>query len=154
MKLRSKILIIAGSDSSGGAGIQADIKTATCLGIYAMTAVTAVTIQNSFSWSKIDSRFQMTWSISMVDGLDGHLRNHLHHLLQTHKLYLIFWKNRLSNIVALLGKASSIAIVFVDFNIMQAIILRLRCARLKDLTGPWLQKFLRSILNLIKILND
>ena len=47
MKLRSKILIIAGSDSSGGAGIQADIKTATCLGIFAMTAVTAVTIQNT-----------------------------------------------------------------------------------------------------------
>ena len=47
MKLKSKILIIAGSDSSGGAGIQADIKTATCLGIYAMTAVTAVTIQNT-----------------------------------------------------------------------------------------------------------
>jgi len=40
-------LIIAGSDSSGGAGIQADIKTATCLGIYAMTAITAVTVQNT-----------------------------------------------------------------------------------------------------------
>ena len=47
MKLRSKILIIAGSDSSGGAGIQADIKTATSLGIYAMTAITAVTVQNT-----------------------------------------------------------------------------------------------------------
>ncbi len=47
MKLRSNILIIAGSDSSGGAGIQADIKTATCLGVYAMTAITAVTIQNT-----------------------------------------------------------------------------------------------------------
>ena len=47
MKLRSKILIIAGSDSSGGAGIQADIKTASCLGVYAMTAVTAVTVQNT-----------------------------------------------------------------------------------------------------------
>ena len=47
MKIRSKILIIAGSDSSGGAGIQADIKTATCLGVYAMTAVTAVTVQNT-----------------------------------------------------------------------------------------------------------
>ena len=47
MKIKSKILIIAGSDSSGGAGIQADIKTATCLGVYAMTAVTAVTIQNT-----------------------------------------------------------------------------------------------------------
>jgi hydroxymethylpyrimidine/phosphomethylpyrimidine kinase len=43
----SKILIIAGSDSSGGAGIQADIKTVTALGSYAMTAVTAVTSQNT-----------------------------------------------------------------------------------------------------------
>ena len=47
MIVKSKILIIAGSDSSGGAGIQADIKTATCLGSYSMTAVTAVTIQNT-----------------------------------------------------------------------------------------------------------
>ena len=47
MKVKSKILIIAGSDSSGGAGIQADIKTATCLGVYSMTALTAVTIQNT-----------------------------------------------------------------------------------------------------------
>ena len=47
MKPRSKILIIAGSDSSGGAGIQADIKTVTALGSYAMTAITAVTSQNT-----------------------------------------------------------------------------------------------------------
>ena len=47
MKTKSKILIIAGSDSSGGAGIQADIKTVTALGGYAMTAITAVTIQNT-----------------------------------------------------------------------------------------------------------
>ncbi len=47
MKPKSKILIIAGSDSSGGAGIQADIKTVTALGSYAMTAVTAVTAQNT-----------------------------------------------------------------------------------------------------------
>ena len=47
MKPKSKILIIAGSDSSGGAGIQADIKTITSLGSYAMTAITAVTIQNT-----------------------------------------------------------------------------------------------------------
>ena len=44
---KSKILIIAGSDSSGGAGIQADIKTVTALGGYAMTAITAVTSQNT-----------------------------------------------------------------------------------------------------------
>ena len=42
-----RILAIAGSDSSGGAGIQADIKTITMLGGYAMTAITAVTAQNS-----------------------------------------------------------------------------------------------------------
>ena len=47
MKPNSKVLIIAGSDSSGGAGIQADIKTITALGSYAMTAITAVTIQNT-----------------------------------------------------------------------------------------------------------
>ena len=47
MKPKSKILIIAGSDSSGGAGIQADIKTITSLGCYAMTAITAVTAQNT-----------------------------------------------------------------------------------------------------------
>ena len=47
MRLKSKILIIAGSDSSGGAGIQADIKTVTALGSYAMSAITAVTAQNT-----------------------------------------------------------------------------------------------------------
>ena len=47
MKPKSKILIIAGSDSSGGAGIQADIKTVTTLGAYAMTAITAITAQNT-----------------------------------------------------------------------------------------------------------
>ena len=47
MRINSKVLIIAGSDSSGGAGIQADIKTVSSLGSYAMTAVTAVTSQNT-----------------------------------------------------------------------------------------------------------
>ena len=42
-----RILTIAGSDSSGGAGIQADVKTITMLGGYAMTAITVVTAQNS-----------------------------------------------------------------------------------------------------------
>jgi len=41
------VLSIAGSDSSGGAGIQADIKTLTMNGVYAMTAVTALTAQNT-----------------------------------------------------------------------------------------------------------
>lgn len=47
MNLPPRVLIIAGSDSGGGAGIQGDIKTATMLGAYTMTAVTAVTVQNT-----------------------------------------------------------------------------------------------------------
>ncbi len=53
MKPIAKILIIAGSDSSGGAGIQADIKTVTALGGYAMTAITAVTSQNTTGVSSV-----------------------------------------------------------------------------------------------------
>jgi len=55
VKSKSKVLIIAGSDSSGGAGIQADIKTVTALGSYAMTAVTAVTCQNTKGVKAINS---------------------------------------------------------------------------------------------------
>ena len=55
MKPRYKVLIIAGSDSSGGAGIQADIKTVTSLGSYAMTAITAVTAQNTTGVNSIVS---------------------------------------------------------------------------------------------------
>ncbi len=46
MKIKTA-LTIAGSDSSGGAGIQADIKTMTCNGVYAMSAITALTAQNT-----------------------------------------------------------------------------------------------------------
>lgn len=45
--MRGRILICAGSDSGGGAGLQADLKTVTALGGYAMTAVTALTAQNT-----------------------------------------------------------------------------------------------------------
>ena len=45
--MKGRVLVVAGSDSSGGAGIQADIKTVTALGGYAMTAITALTAQNT-----------------------------------------------------------------------------------------------------------
>jgi len=50
-----RILAIAGSDSSGGAGIQADVKTITMLGGYAMTAVTALTAQNTLGVTRADA---------------------------------------------------------------------------------------------------
>ena len=45
--MKGRVLIVAGSDSGGGAGIQADIKTVTALGGFAMTALTALTAQNT-----------------------------------------------------------------------------------------------------------
>ena len=50
---KGRVLIIAGSDSSGGAGIQADIKTVTALGGYAATAITALTVQNTTGVSAV-----------------------------------------------------------------------------------------------------
>ncbi len=48
-----RVLTIAGSDSSGGAGIQADLKTMACLGVYGMSAVTALTAQNTMGVSGV-----------------------------------------------------------------------------------------------------
>jgi hydroxymethylpyrimidine/phosphomethylpyrimidine kinase len=53
MKHGGRVLVIAGSDSGGGAGIQADIKTITALGGYAATAVTAITVQNTLGVSNV-----------------------------------------------------------------------------------------------------
>ena len=47
MDMKGRVLVVAGSDSGGGAGIQADIKTITALNGFAMTAITALTAQNS-----------------------------------------------------------------------------------------------------------
>jgi hydroxymethylpyrimidine/phosphomethylpyrimidine kinase len=52
--LTARILIIAGSDSGGGAGIQADIKTVTMLGGHAMTAITAITAQNTLGVQAVE----------------------------------------------------------------------------------------------------
>jgi hydroxymethylpyrimidine/phosphomethylpyrimidine kinase len=49
MQPRGRVLIVAGSDSSGGAGIQADVKTVTALGGYASTAITALTAQDTLA---------------------------------------------------------------------------------------------------------
>ena len=48
-----RVLIIAGSDSGGGAGVQADIKTVTALGGYAASAITAITVQNTLGVTAI-----------------------------------------------------------------------------------------------------
>src|ERR1700722_14420081 len=52
---KGRVLIIAGSDSGGGAGIQADIKTVTMLGGYAATAITAITVQDTVGVSAIQA---------------------------------------------------------------------------------------------------
>ena len=86
MKPKSKILIIAGSDSSGGAGIQADIKTTTILGSYAMTAITAITSQNtkgvksvvSINHKEISNQINFTCEDIKPDAIKiGMLQNYL-----------------------------------------------------------------------------
>ncbi len=58
--MTAKVLTIAGSDCSGGAGIQADLKTMTALGVYGMSVITALTAQNTtgvYGIAEIDSAF-------------------------------------------------------------------------------------------------
>lgn len=69
------ILVIAGSDSSGGAGIQADIKTITGLGAHALTALTAITAQNSLGVAavhRVPARFVSTQVGTIVDDMAPH----------------------------------------------------------------------------------
>ena len=54
--MNGRVLIVAGSDSGGGAGIQADIKTVTALGGFAATAVTALTAQNTIGVFGVETR--------------------------------------------------------------------------------------------------
>ena len=104
MKTKSKILIIAGSDSSGGAGIQADIKTVTALGSYAMTAITAVTAQNTKGVKKItpiptkNVQKQITMVLDDI-GADGVKIGMLHNASIIKCVYNILKKYKLKNIV-------------------------------------------------------
>ena len=104
MKIKSKILIIAGSDSSGGAGIQADIKTVTALGSYAMTAVTAVTAQNTRGVKKITSiptknvQKQITMILDDI-GANAVKIGMLHNVGIIKCVYSILKKYKLKNVV-------------------------------------------------------
>ena len=68
--MTARILIIAGSDSGGGAGIQADIKTITMLGGHAMTAVTAVTAQNTCGVTAVHA-IPTTMVLAQIDAVVG-----------------------------------------------------------------------------------
>jgi hydroxymethylpyrimidine/phosphomethylpyrimidine kinase len=104
LKIKSKILIIAGSDSSGGAGIQADIKTVTALGSYAMTAVTAVTAQNTKGVKKItpiptkNVQKQITMILDDI-GTDSVKIGMLHNVSVIKCVYTILKKYKLKNVV-------------------------------------------------------
>jgi len=104
LKIKSKILIIAGSDSSGGAGIQADIKTVTALGSYAMTAVTAVTAQNTRGVKKItpiptkNVQKQITMILDDI-GANGVKIGMLYNTSIIKCVYSILQKYKLKNIV-------------------------------------------------------
>jgi len=104
LKIKSKILIIAGSDSSGGAGVQADIKTVTALGSYAMTAITAVTAQNTKGVKKItpiptkNVQEQITMILDDI-GADGVKIGMLHNDSIIKCVYSILKKYKLKNIV-------------------------------------------------------
>ncbi len=101
---KSKVLIIAGSDSSGGAGIQADIKTVTVLGSYAMTAVTAVTAQNTRGVKKItpiptkNVHKQITMILNDI-GSDAVKIGMLHNVSIIKCIYHILKKYDLKNVV-------------------------------------------------------
>ena len=68
--LTPRILIVAGSDSSGGAGLQADLRTVQALGGYGMTAVTAVTVQNTLGVSGVHGIPPATVAAQMRSCLD------------------------------------------------------------------------------------
>jgi hydroxymethylpyrimidine/phosphomethylpyrimidine kinase len=104
VKPKSKVLIIAGSDSSGGAGIQADIKTVTALGSYATTALTAVTAQNTKGVKKITSistKLVQKQITMILDDIGTHAVKigMLHNTSIIKGVYKVLKKYKLKNIV-------------------------------------------------------
>jgi len=104
LNIKSKILIIAGSDSSGGAGIQADIKTVSALGSYAMTAVTAVTAQNTRGVKKITpipTKNVQKQIVLILDDIGAHATKigMLHNMHIIKCVYKIIKKYKLKNVV-------------------------------------------------------
>jgi len=104
MKPKSKVLVIAGSDSSGGAGIQADIKTVTALGSYAMTAITAITAQNTLGVKNITSvpikNFQKQLIMNIEDiGANAVKIGMLHNVSVIKCVNKILKKYKLKNVV-------------------------------------------------------
>jgi len=133
LKTKSKILIIAGSDSSGGAGIQADIKTVTALGSYAMTAVTAVTAQNTRGVKKIipiptkNVQKQITMVLDDI-GANGVKIGMLHNVSIIKCVCNILKKYKLKNIVldpVMIAKGGTKLINKSSINYLKKLILTL-----------------------------
>lgn len=68
--MQGRVLIIAGSDPSGGAGVQADIKTVTALGAYAAAAITALTVQNTKGVTAIEAVSPQLIRLQMIAVLE------------------------------------------------------------------------------------
>ena len=84
-------LTIAGSDSSGGAGIQADLKTFAALGVYGACAITAVTAQSTAGVIEAavlsaDLVIAQIEAVAGLDGLFGTLRRNSHQTMQVNQM--------------------------------------------------------------------
>ncbi len=101
---KGKVLTIAGSDSGGGAGIQADIKTITLLGSYASSAVTALTAQNTLGVSQaysVESNFVTKQIEVVLDDIGA----------DTLKTGMLSWGGIISRVARLIEERALLAVV-------------------------------------------